>query len=100
MAIYALHTDAEGIVWFAGDQLGLVRRERDGRFTAVPLPQTPALRIVALTSGPDGALWLCDTDWGVLRWKDGVLREVLPETTRRAAIRPSLTAPAAYGSAR
>jgi signal transduction histidine kinase/ligand-binding sensor domain-containing protein len=86
VAIYAVHTDARGTVWAAGDQTGLIRREANGRFTAIPLPRNPSsLRIVALTSDRSGAIWLCDLDWGVFRWKDGQLTEVMPETTRRAA---------------
>ena len=85
VAIYSLHTDARGTLWVAGDQLGLVRRLDDGRFSAVPLPVRPPLRIVAMTSDSSGALWLCDTDMGgVFRWKDGVLTEV-PEVARMAA---------------
>jgi ligand-binding sensor domain-containing protein len=84
VAIYALHTDDEGTLWAAGDQLGLVRRGADGSFTSIALPRSPPLRIVALTSDRSGALWLCDTDWGVFRWKDGRLTSV-PGTLQRAA---------------
>ncbi len=85
VSIYSLHVDAGGTLWAAGDHFGLARLE-GRRFVAVPLPQTPSLRIVALASDRSGAIYLADVDRGAFRWKDGRLAELLPDAARRGAL--------------
>jgi len=84
VAIYSLHIDRQGTLWAAGDQLGVVRREKNGRFTAIPLPGLP-LRIIAMTADWSGGLYLCDLDLGVFLWKNGVLTEITKDKTPKAA---------------
>ena len=73
LVIGSLHTDRKGTIWVAAEQGGVARF--DGRrFVAVTGPQHTALRRVwAITSDADDALWLCDVDNGLFRWKDGAL---------------------------
>lgn len=83
-AIYTLHIDRQGTVWAAGDQLGLVRREKNGRFTAIPLPGPP-LRILAMTADWSGGLYICDPDLGIFQWKDGALTDITKDKPTKAA---------------
>lgn len=84
-AIYALHAAPDGALWISGDLMGLVRRGTDGTFTTMPMPPKPTLRVTALTSDRAGALYLCDTDWGVMRWQDGTLTDVLGDVPSKSA---------------
>jgi signal transduction histidine kinase/ligand-binding sensor domain-containing protein len=62
----ALHTDAQGQVWAATHEG--VGRVVDGRFVPLRLPRPiRSERVTALTSDPEGTLWLCSVDEGVLR---------------------------------
>ena len=72
--VTALHEDTQGTLW-AATTLGVARLVGQ-RF--VPLA-TPAgavwsgYQIRSITSESNGALWLCDQERGLFRWKDGAI---------------------------
>jgi ligand-binding sensor domain-containing protein/signal transduction histidine kinase len=72
LSTLALHSDQPGTMWVATSEG--VFRLRNGRFIPLPLPRTDQpYRIVAITTDARGALWMCDLDRGLFRWKSGHL---------------------------
>jgi signal transduction histidine kinase/ligand-binding sensor domain-containing protein len=84
ITVTALHVDARGTIWVAGEGSRLARFT-DGRFVSVPLPHSPPLRIRAITSDPSGAVWVSDFDWGVFQWQAGTLTPVFQGALPEAA---------------
>ena len=66
----AMHVDANGTVWLATE--GGLFQIVNGSSRRVPDDVAGGLqRISALTSDSSGAVWLYDTDRGLVRWKKG-----------------------------
>jgi signal transduction histidine kinase len=85
-SVFALHRAADGTLW-AGTDRGLMRFA-NGRFSPVTLPSGTLLRqIVSIASDSHGALWLCDQEQGLFRWKDRDLTAFSPraQVSRRTA---------------
>ena len=81
--VTALHGDADGRLWVA--TLDSIGTYVDGRFAALPLPETTAFSWVsALTTDLRGDLWICDLYGGIFRWRNGRLDrfEALPAENR------------------
>ncbi|HUR33822.1 MAG TPA: two-component regulator propeller domain-containing protein [Vicinamibacterales bacterium] len=84
--VTALHEDRNGTLW-AATALG-VARLIGPRFVPLPLLDRSSWRdyqIRSMTSGADGALWLCDQRSGLFRWKDGVTESLTGEIGSRKA---------------
>ena len=59
-------------MWLATQEGGLIQFE-DGRFTVVPLPESPGIRsaIIQVAEDESGGLWLSTEDGKVGRLADG-----------------------------
>ena len=83
--VTALHGDTDGRLWVA--TLDSIGTYADGRYAALPLPETAAFSWVsALTTDLRGDLWICDMYRGIFRWRKGRLDlfEALPAENRDA----------------
>lgn len=68
--VFGLHEDADGVLWIATSR-GMARW-KDGRLSSVPLPRKVTAGVTfAVTVDREGALWLWNTNIGLLRWADG-----------------------------
>jgi signal transduction histidine kinase/ligand-binding sensor domain-containing protein len=66
-AVVALHPDDRNGIFVATERgVGYLR---NGRFEPVALRQFG--RVYAMTTDPEGGLWLCDLDEGLMRWHHG-----------------------------
>ncbi|PYR30525.1 MAG: hypothetical protein DMF90_27465, partial [Acidobacteria bacterium] len=79
-AVYALHSDHEGVIWVATRDT--VLRLVDGRLTPIKMPLgTRFTRLASLSSDSKGNLWIADFYQGVFRWSNGQLTK-FPDTTK------------------
>lgn len=72
--VTSLHEDRHGTLW-AATTLGVARLV-GSRFVPLPAPvgdPWSEYQIRSMASDDDGALWLCDQQRGLYRWKDGVI---------------------------
>ena len=73
----ALHEDKQGTLW-AATTLGVARLVGQ-RFVPLAMPAGTAwseYQIRSITSESNGALWLCEQERGLFRWKDGVVESL------------------------
>ncbi len=68
--VSALRVDAQGTLW-AGDEGGIVYRQREGVMHAVPEASLPGSPISVLFADGHGALWVASKEHGLLRLVNG-----------------------------
>ncbi|MBM4409160.1 MAG: hypothetical protein FJ038_11345, partial [Chloroflexi bacterium] len=77
-----LHADSRNRLW-AADYGGALKRVQDGALVPVPASAGLLNRVSAITSTPDGVLWIVDPTQGLFRAPDGVLTGGDPPLLRR-----------------